>query len=67
MPQAEAITRWSYAYADQSLRDFKKLAPPADEGRVSLANITGARGLNPTRPRQSSSAARARGQCVRRA
>ena len=38
---AEAITRWSYAYADQSLRDFKKLRAAADEGRVPLADIAG--------------------------
>jgi uncharacterized protein (DUF2252 family) len=38
---AEAITRWSYAYADQSLRDFKKLRAAADEGRVPLADIVG--------------------------
>jgi hypothetical protein len=38
---ADAITRWSYAYADQSLRDFKKLRAAADEGRVAVADLAG--------------------------
>src|SRR6478735_2892179 len=36
---AEAITRWSYAYADQSLRDFKRLRAAADEGRVPVTDL----------------------------
>jgi uncharacterized protein (DUF2252 family) len=37
---ADAITRWSYAYADQSLRDYKALRAAADEGRVPVAALT---------------------------
>jgi len=36
---AEAITRWSYAYADQSLRDYKQLRAAADDGRVPVAEV----------------------------
>jgi uncharacterized protein (DUF2252 family) len=36
---ADAITRWSYAYADQSLRDYNKLRVAADEGRVPVAEL----------------------------
>ena len=37
---ADAITRWSYAYADQSLRDFKQLRAAADEGSVPVSDLT---------------------------
>lgn len=37
---ADAITRWSYAYADQSLRDFKALRAAADAGLIPLADLT---------------------------
>lgn len=38
---AEAILRWSYDYADQSLRDYEALRAAAEEGRVPVADLTG--------------------------
>ncbi len=38
---AEAIVQWSYAYAEQSLRDFQALRAAADEGRVPIADLAG--------------------------
>ena len=38
---AAAIMSWSYAYADQSLRDYNALRAAAEEGRVPVADSTG--------------------------
>lgn len=39
---ADAIVGWSYAYADQSLRDYRALEAAAADGRVPVADLSAA-------------------------